>query len=36
MVTSRMIDIYYVHAQLPGESTFNHILLCLQVQQLEK
>lgn len=23
-----MIDIYYVPAQLPGDSTFNHILLC--------
>lgn len=36
MVTSMTIDIYYVHARLPGESTFNHILFCLQVQQLEE
>lgn len=36
MVTPRMIDIYCVHAQLPGDSTFNHILLCLQVQQFRK
>lgn len=33
MVTSRMTDIYYVHAQLPADSTFNHILICLQDQQ---
>lgn len=35
MVTSRMIDIYYVHVQLLGDSTFNHILLC-KFSSLEK